>query len=179
MDSIHLPNGYSLSSPTEADIPQFMEYLNDPYIYARTLMLPENYSEADALWFLNHCKENFEKFGHQLNFSIRGQDGKIVGGVGFHGKNNIPQLAHKDEIGYWLATKFRGNGIMTEAVRWIVDYGFTMRKLVRIEAPIYAYNVESEAVLRKCGFKEEGYLRKAYFRNNEYHDAKMYAITKA
>lgn len=176
--AILLNDGYWLSAPTEADIPALIIHLSDEYIFARTLMLPANYGEKDARWFLNHCKEEHAKFGHPLHFSIRNAEGNIIGGIGFHGRNTVPGLAHKDEIGYWLATSYRGKGIMTAAVRKIVEYGFTTRQLCRIEAPVYAFNLESEAVLLRCGFTQEGYLRKAYFRNNEYHDAKFYAITK-
>lgn len=153
-------------------------YLNDPYIYSRTLMLPANYGESDAQWFLNYSKEQTDKFGHALNFAIRDPDGNLIGGIGFLGMNSSPAIAHKDELGYWMAAAFRGKGIMTDAVRKMIDYGFTVRQLSRIEAHLYAFNVESEAVLKRCGFTQEGYLRKAYYRNNEYHDAKLYAIIK-
>lgn len=178
MYTLQLPDGFFLSPPTESDIPDFIEHLNDPYIYARTLMLPADYSEKDARFFLTLCQSQFETFGHRLHFSVRNPEGKTIGGCGFHGKNTVPGLVHKDEIGYWLATEYRGKGLMTETVKKVVEYGFTVRNLLRIEAPVYSFNVESEAVLIKCGFTQEGYLRKAYFRNNEYHDAKFYAITR-
>ncbi|HTF02930.1 MAG TPA: GNAT family protein [Bacteroidia bacterium] len=178
MQPILLSNGFHLSPPTENDVPELITRLNDPYIYARTLMLPANYSEKDAGFFLALCQSHLQAFGHPLHFSIRNPEGTAIGGCGFHGKNTVPGLAHKDEIGYWLATEYRGKGIMTEAVKKIVEYGFTTRNLLRIEAPVYSFNVESEAVLVKCGFTKEGYMPKAYFRNNEYHDAKFYAIVK-
>lgn len=167
-----------MSPPTEADIPAFIKYLNDPYIYARTLMLPANYSESDGKFFIRLCQKHEEQFGHPIHFCIRNSNGEAIGGAGFHGKNNVPPMAHRDEIGYWLATEYRGRGIMTEAVKTLVEYGFDARKLLRIEAPVYSFNKESEAVLKRCGFEEEGYARKAYFRNDEYHDAKLFAIVR-
>lgn len=167
-----------MSPPAEADIPAFIKHLNDPYIYARTLALPANYSEADGQFFINLCKKHQEQFGHPIHFCIRDPHGQTIGGAGFHGKNNTPAVAHRDEIGYWLATEHRGKGIMTEAVKALVEYGFSVRNLLRIEAPVYAFNKESEAVLKRCGFEEEGYARKAYFRNGEYHDAKLFAILR-
>lgn len=178
MKPIALGNGYFLSPPNEDDIPGLILYLNDPYIFERTLMLPSNYGVEDAKRFLDSCKTQEEAFGHPLNFSIRDQGGKVVGGIGFHGKNGTPGLAHRDEIGYWMAKPFRGKGIMTCAIQKCVEYGFDTRNLLRIEAPVYSFNLESEAVLVRCGFTQEGYLRKAYFRNNIYHDAKFYAILK-
>ncbi len=173
-----LSNGFFMSPPTEADIPAFIKHLNDPYIFARTLMLPADYSEKDGMFFLALCKTHEETFGHPIHFNIRNSAGECIGGCGFHGKNSVAGLAHRDEIGYWLATAYRGKGIMTEAVKAICEYGFTTRKLQRIEAPVYSFNLESEAVLKKCGFEYEGYWKKAYFRSGEYHDAKFYALVK-
>lgn len=175
---LELSNGFYLSPPVEADIPALVQHLNDPYIYDRTLMLPANYQEKDALFFLTLCKSHHDVFGHPLHFSIRTPEGETIGGCGFHGKNSIAGLAHRDEIGYWLATAYRGKGLMTEAVNAIVHYGFTVRNLLRIDAPVYAFNTESAAVLVRCGFTLEGEMKKAYFRNGKYVDALHYAIVK-
>lgn len=173
-----LSSGFSLGLPGINDIPRYIKWLNDPYIYARTLMLPATYGEKDAHWFLNHCEQKMKDFGHPINFAIRDDSGNLIGGCGFHGSNIMPATAHRDEIGYWLAPDFRGKGIMTAAVKFLVSYGFETRKLLRIEAPVYAFNIESQKVLLRCGFTEEGYLRKAYSRNGEYHDAKIYSIIR-
>jgi RimJ/RimL family protein N-acetyltransferase len=175
---IDLANGFYMLPPTEDDIPAFIQHLNDPYIFARTLMLPANYAEKDARFFLTLCQSHIETFGHPLHFSIRNPEGETIGGCGFHGKNTVPGLAHRDEIGYWLATAYRGKGIMTDTVKAIVEYGFTTRKLLRIDAPVYAFNTESAAVLKRCGFTLEGVQPKAYFRSGEYHDALHFAIVK-
>jgi RimJ/RimL family protein N-acetyltransferase len=173
-----LSNGYFMSPPTEDDIPAFIKHLNDPYIFARTLMLPANYEEKDGRFFLTLCKSHEDTFGHPIHFNIRTPEGECIGGCGFHGKNVVEGLSHRDEIGYWLAAAYRGKGIMTEAVKAIVEYGFNTRKLLRIDAPVYAFNKESAAVLIKNGFVFEGEMKKAYFRNGEYHDALQYAIVK-
>lgn len=175
---IQLSNGFFLSAPAAGDIPAFVKHLNDPYIYARTLMLPEKYTEKDGQFFVDLCAQHEKIFGHVVHFNIRKPGGEAIGGIGFHGKNTVPGIAHKDEIGYWLATDYRGKGIMTEAVKAICAYGFSVRNLVRIEAPVYDFNKESAAVLERNGFVCEGIMRKAYFRNNEYHDAKLFALVR-
>jgi [ribosomal protein S5]-alanine N-acetyltransferase len=175
---VDLHEGFYIGLPHTGDISDYVRHLNNAYIFQRTLMLPENYSEKDAAWFLHHCHEKQTEFGHPLNFAIRNNAGALIGGCGFHGNNKSKGIAHRDEIGYWLSEENRGKGIMTSAVRFLIRYGFETRRLLRIEAPVYAFNIESQQVLLRCGFTEEGYLRKAYFRNGEYHDAKLYAITR-
>lgn len=176
---IELFNGFYLSPPHEDDIPALIEHLNDPYIHARTLTLPVNYGEETARFFLALCKTHESNFGHPIQFHIRTPEGKTIGGCGFQGKNAIAGFPHRDEIGYWLATAYRKKGIMSDAVRALVDYGFTHRNLLRIDAPVYSFNTESAGVLERCGFKMEGEQKKAYFRNGAYVDALFYAIVKA
>lgn len=175
---IDISNGFYLSPPNEADIPALIQHLNDPYIHARTLMLPANYGEGDARFFLALCKTHESNFRHPVHFHIRTPEGDTIGGCGFQGKNAIAGLAHRDEIGYWLATAYRKKGIMTEAVRAVVNYGFTHRNLLRIDAPVYSFNTESAGVLQRCGFTLEGEMKKAYFRNGAYVDALHFAIVK-
>src|SRR5699024_6671451 len=55
---------------------------------------------------------------------------KLVGMVGFHG---IDWANSKTSIGYWLSNKYQGNGIMTEAVKSLINIAFTEYKLNRVE----------------------------------------------
>ena len=175
---IRLDSEYYLSPPTEMDIPALVKFLNDKAIFDRTLMIPFPYTEEAGKWFISYCEHLRNQFGHDLNMAIRQKDGSLIGVCGFHGKNNIPPLAYKDEIGYWIGKPFWGKGIMTRALAAMVEYGFTVRGLMRIEAPVYAHNIASQKVLLKCGFKEEGYMPKAYFKNGVFQDGKLFALVR-
>lgn len=175
---IRIDSEHYLSPPTEKDIPALVKYLNDKDIFDRTLMIPFPYTEEAANWFIGYSEHLRNQFGHDLNMMIRQNDGSVIGGIGYHGKNNVPPLAHKDEIGYWIGKPFEGKGIMTKALAAMVEYGFNTRRLVRIEAPVYAHNIGSQKVLLKCGFKEEGYLPKAYFKNGIFQDGKLFALVR-
>jgi [ribosomal protein S5]-alanine N-acetyltransferase len=171
-DRIHL------SPPVESDIPYFVKYLNNREIYDRTLMVPSPYTGDDGKFFIDLCNAGFKSFGHHLKFSIRNEAGEVLGGVGFHGRNTIPAIAHKDEIGYWTAPPYWGQGIMTASVKALLEYGRTVRGLKRFEAPIYDGNIASEKVLLKCGFTCEGISKDAYFRSGRFHDAKLFALVE-
>jgi ribosomal-protein-alanine N-acetyltransferase len=58
-----------------------------------------------------------------------------------------------------------GQGYMTEALTLVCDFAFTQLNLQRIEASCLPNNEPSKAVLRHCGFEEEGYA-KAYLQIN-------------
>lgn len=169
---------YYLSIANEGDIPFFVKHLNDKTIHDRTLNIPFPYTEADAKQFLGICNRQAHLFGHVTNFVIRNKNGELIGAFGFHGKNIASVFRHRDEIGYWLAKEYRNKGIMRAVLPVMIKYGEEVRGLKRFEAPVFTFNVESEKMLLKCGFKEEGFLEKAYLKNGEYLDAKLFALVK-
>ena len=63
-----------------------------------------------------------------------------------------------------------GKGLGSEATRLIVDYGFDMLNLNRIQLHVNAENEAAKAVYKKIGFKHEGTLRQAMYKNGRYYD---------
>lgn len=63
------------------------------------------------------------------------------------------------EIGYVLGKKYQHRGYATEAVKKIVDYMFTERKLYMIEAKYNETNISSGKLLKNIGFRTDGILR--------------------
>ncbi len=83
------------------------------------------------------------------------------------------------ELGYWLGEPFWGRGIMTGAVRAVVEHGFAELGLARIYAEPYAGNRASVRVLEKAGFALEGRLRANVFKNGRVRDQFMYAVVRS
>ncbi|HEU4717967.1 MAG TPA: GNAT family N-acetyltransferase [Bacteroidia bacterium] len=171
-----VPGGIYLSPPGEKDIPAFVKCLNDREIFDRTLMIPFPYTETDALNFLAFAHDARSRYGHELNFVIRDANGEMMGGAGYHGKNFHSTNAHRDELGYWVAEPFRNKRVMSRVLPVLVQYGIEVRRLKRIEACIYAFNDASERLLLKNGFVMEGILRKAYYKNAQFFDAKLFSL---
>lgn len=176
-EKIIVDENFYLSQPNEKDKSSFVKYLNDKDIYERTLRLPSPYQESDAEWFINHAEEQRKEFGKLMNWSVRQNNGELIGGIGFHlvyGKNS-----HKDEIGYWLAKPFWGKGIMTKVVKRFCRFGFEEMGLIRIEATVFHFNDASAKVLEKCGFQLEASTLKNYYRKyGKVFDGKLYAVVK-
>jgi RimJ/RimL family protein N-acetyltransferase len=101
---------------------------------------------------------------------------KPVGSIGLHLQSDI--LRKNAELGYWLGETYWGNGIITQAIPKIVEYGFTNMDIVRIFARIYGTNIPSQKAIEKAGFKLEGRYEKTIFKNNEFLDELIYAIRK-
>ncbi|HAW19695.1 MAG TPA: N-acetyltransferase, partial [Flavobacteriales bacterium] len=71
------------------------------------------------------------------------------------------------------------NGIITRAVQQMIVYGFEHWDVNRIFARPYGPNIGSQRVLEKCGFRKEGFFKKAIFKNGIYLDLNEYAILRS
>jgi len=92
-------------------------------------------------------------------------DSKLIGIIGHY---RLKPEHYRAEIGYMLLPEYHGKGIMTEAIKEVVNYGFEIMKLHSIEALIDPRNLASEKVLQKNGFVKE-----AHFIENEYYEGKF------
>ncbi len=109
------------------------------------------------------------------NFAIV-VDEKAVGGIGL--TRNTDVYARSAEIGYWLGEKYWNQGIATEAVKAITEYGFTTFDLCRISAGIMEWNPASGHVLENCGYTLEARHRKSITKAGKTIDELVYAVVR-
>lgn len=153
-----------------SDIPSLARNINNPKIHAALGHLPNPYTEENARFFVDKAIREARK---EIPFFFRAAvviDKEVVGGLKF---NRLD--VHKAEIGYWLAEKYWGQGIATEAVGLFTEYGFNELGLVRIYTCVYPSNKASLKVLEKNGYREEGYLLKEDLVDGEYKDICLWA----
>ena len=132
--------------------------IEDSKSFLRSLV--EGYENAEAADWGIVCKEN----------------GRFIGGCGIAGWS----LEHaRAELGYVLSREYWGRGLMPEAVRAMIHFGFERMGLNRIEARCIAENAASEGVMEKVGMTHEGTLRQREFIKGAYQDIKLYAILKS
>jgi len=101
---------------------------------------------------------------------------EAVGSIGIFPQSDIH--CKNAEMGYWLSEQYWGKGIMTNAIKEMVKYGFENFDLDRIFARPFGSNRASQRVLEKAGFTLEGRFEKVLFKNDEYMDELIYAIRK-
>ncbi len=87
-------------------------------------------------------------------------DNEVIG----HGVMHEFELKSQATLGFWLSKEHQGRGIVTEAVKSIVDYSLTQMNLHRITSGCHPENFASYKVLIKSGFKIEGRLREYTYR---------------
>jgi ribosomal-protein-serine acetyltransferase len=99
--------------------------------------------------------------------------GPIIGVAGFHG---VSWANRRTSIGYWLAEDQQGQGIMTSAVRALVDHAFGEWDLHRIEIQCAPGNRRSRAIPERLGFREEALLRENELVGGRYLDSVLYGL---
>ena len=90
-----------------------------------------------------------------LHVMLKGTSTFVMGS----GLHRIDWESGKFEIGYWVRTKYMGQGFVTEAVNGITDFAFKHLQANRVEIRCDANNIRSAAVAKRCGFLLEGILR--------------------
>jgi RimJ/RimL family protein N-acetyltransferase len=103
-------------------------------------------------------------------------DGKFAGSIGVLICNDI--LRMNAELGYWIGDQYKCRGIMTEAVKEMVQMVFDNFKVTRIYATPFGNNFASHRVLEKAGFKIEAMFEKIYIKNGMKQDELVFAIRR-
>lgn len=80
---------------------------------------------------------------------VRREDGRAVGGMGFHG---APDEDGRVEIGYDLVESARGHGHATEALRALSAWALARDEVTSVFATTEPDNTASQAVLTRAGF---------------------------
>jgi len=99
--------------------------------------------------------------------------------AGLIGFNDIDWINRKTEIGYWLAEKMQGKGIVTLCSEKLIHYGFQKLKLNRIQIKVAIGNTKSASIPKRLGFILEGVERGGEFHHNKYLDLQVFSLLKS
>ena len=78
--------------------------------------------------------------------------GKVIGSAGFVGTHREELPGPDDELGYALHPGYWGRGLIPEAARELLRWGFEELGLRTIWCGHYEGNLKSRRVIEKCGF---------------------------
>jgi RimJ/RimL family protein N-acetyltransferase len=132
---------------------------------------PSPYTLAEAEKWIKYSTR-FEPAEHMAIIV----DGKVAGGIGSKRKEDVYRKTI--EIGYFLGESYWGKGIMTLVVKQFVNHLFTSFDINRIIAPVFDFNIASQRVLEKVGFRKEAIMIKSVIKNNVFCNEIIYAILR-
>lgn len=119
------------------------------------------------------ARERRNNSGYRF-FIFRRADNALAGGVNL---SNIQRgVAMSCSIGYWIGKDHARQDLMSDAVESLLPFVFDTIALHRLEAACLPSNVASERLLRKLGFRQEGYAH-AYLRiDGAWRDHLLFAM---
>ena len=97
----------------------------------------------------------------------------IIGGCGIHYRRPDRSTAID---GYCFNRKFWGQGYATEALKFLLKFGFEVLNLHRIIATCDTRNFGSNRVMEKNGMRCEAHFIKNILQKGEWRDSFGYAI---
>ena len=146
----------------------------DPEV-SRHVLWDTHKSIRDSRQFLRAAIRQYRR-GLPASFAITLRDsGRMIGTIGFMWINTDYKSA---EVGYSLSRDYWNQGIMTEALREVVRFGFEELGLNRIEAQHETSNPASGKVMAHVGMQYEGILRQRIKNKGRYVDVALYAILR-
>lgn len=156
-----------------SDINSLIKYANNWNIAKNlTNQFPHPYTIQDGKAFIEYATkdEPIHIFAIEVNQ-------EAVGGIGIHPQSDI--FIKNAEIGYWLGEPFWGHGIVSKAIKQIIQFGFSTFDIERIFARPYGTNFASQKILEKNNFLLEGRYNNILYKNGEYLDELIYAIRRS
>ena len=149
------------------DAPFYLRHFSDPDIVDLTAFeAPRDLAAAEAE-LLEYCI-NLREQGRGIRWGmVLKATGELIGTCGYHAWD---RRSRSCRIGYDLAREHRRKGIMTEALREMIRYGFEGMGLNRIQVHVDPRNVASLALVATLGFVREGVLRESTFFRGAYLD---------
>lgn len=157
------------------DLTYFVEWLNDPEVRKGLAMyLPLSHAEEQR-WFEETLSRPVDE--RPLAIEIQDEDTwRLVGDCGFF---NIDWRNRNAELGIFIGDKSYWNqGYGTEAMRLLLQFGFTTLNLHRIFLRVFEDNQRAIRAYKKAGFVEEGRNRQAIFQGGNYLDILFMSVLR-
>jgi len=122
----------------------------------------------------NHYVKRFTS-PNQIGFWILTEGGEIAGVVNI--SEIIPGRFRSGYLGYYAFAPHAGRGYMAAGLRAVVSKAFRSLGLHRLEANIQPGNENSRQLVRRLGFKKEGYSPRYLKIAGQWRDHERWAIT--
>lgn len=142
-----------LRGPQATDARTFFEaFTQDPEVARYTTWRPHT-SSLETETFIADCTQAW-KAGSRLPYVLE------LKGEGPIGILEARIRGHVVDIGYVLARRYWGRGLMSEAIRALAGRALDVPAIHRVQATCDAENVGSFRALEKAGFVREGRLER-------------------
>jgi len=153
----------------------FLKWFNDPEITQYITMYKPMTRDMEEEWF-NNLKHKEDAVYFSISINNEEKSDKIIGNCAVQ---NIDCKNRACSCGITIGEKtYQNKGYGTEAMELLIEYGFNVLNLNRIELSVYEFNSRAFNTYQKVGFVEEGRKRQARYHNGKYQDEIIMAILR-
>lgn len=161
-----------LREVSENDVNEIFHLRSDEEIMKYIPRVPAK-TQQDALDHIQTITTaKIKEEGINWGICLKGEE-KLIGIIGLY-RINKPDF--RSEVGYILNPKFHGQGIISEAIKLVIEYGFEKCHFHTITAIIDPRNTASEKVLQRANFQKEAHFKEDFYFNGEFLDSVHYTI---
>lgn len=155
----------------EKDLEIIRGMRNDPstWMNLTDITLIDKWSQKN--WFDTIAKQKLNK----RYFSVCTDKNHFVGLVRM---DEFDWVNHSVRIGTDVLPRLRGKGYGTLIMEMLVQYSFRYYNMHRLWLLVLETNKRAQHIYRKVGFKVEGALREAIFRDGRYYDYVVMSLLK-
>lgn len=157
-----------------SDVDDIYAYASDPDVARYTSWAPHTSPDETRQFVRRVLDAYLEK--RVANWGIELVSERKLIGTGGYGSWDLQNSTA--EIGYVIGKPYWGQGLMTEAVGAMVDFGFRRMSLNRIVIRMDPRNVGSWRVAEKCGCRFEGIARQVVYTKGSFDDLMVWAILR-
>jgi ribosomal-protein-alanine N-acetyltransferase len=165
-----------LRPPSEADEREFRELLRASEDFHRpwSPAPPPGHDPYGRAAFLEYVRSSGPAARRERRLVCRASDDRILGAA--HLSEIVAGCFQSAYLGYWIGAPFARQGYMGEALPLVVTLAFEVLGLHRIEANIRPENAASVRLVKKAGFKKEGYSPRYLKIDGEWRDHERWTI---
>jgi ribosomal-protein-alanine N-acetyltransferase len=154
---------------TSADEPEFLAAVERSRRLHHPWVVPPGTPEAFREYFSRQQDPRFAAF-----FIWMTEPRELVGVV------NLSEIVHGQfrsaYLGYYAFVPYAGRGFMKDGLAKVITHAFTSMKLHRLEAYFQPGNRPSKALVKKLGFRREGFSPRYLKINGRWRDHERWAI---
>jgi RimJ/RimL family protein N-acetyltransferase len=161
---------------TNDDVEALWPYVSDPELPTR-MSWEAHRDRSETLAFTERMVAS-RATGTGYGFGIR-YEGALVGSIGLHDvvRTRAAWTMDKAELGYWIGPKVRSEGLVTEAAREVLRFGFEELRLHKITVGCVTDNAPSKRVIEKLGFRFLCEQRDHFYRDGRWWNHLSYELT--
>jgi len=138
-----------LRPPDQGDLSAVVAACCDPEIPRFIPFVPLSYCEQDGRTWLAEVERKWKGSVERTFAIVEYQSDRFLGIVTI-------RLRDGGSVGFWLSREARGRGVMTEAVKAVVNWARGHNGIERLYITAHPDNVASQRVAEKAGFIRVG-----------------------